>query len=478
MIVDFEKAENGTFSEEEILELNKSIKETNYNISFHAIEMFFIRYLNSYASAFINSARNLELYPRENTLKKLIKSYEHFKDIYNLYKFDNKVELREFISKFIKENGEYKYLSSKDKKFYKIRDNKRDAKTLKIVAEPVGLFASFIFIVDLKTETVITAELIRERKDSSELNSTKILKEEVDFFFTHSTYLQDLEKRLEEISSEDYCKYPKPPSNKEKLTGYILSNNLKLNYKDKFLIEDINSLSKKEKNKEEVETLYQLLLKDEKEKTEEIMNELYRGDHNHPSDNDIRKIQKKAGTMEIRTKKGRILNLDINRNMLTIIENKNSIPYLSSKARKLLELDPDVIRGVQIIILNDEGKMLIAKRSKFKKNGEVRIGAERWNFIGGKLDENELPEDAAKRETFEESGINIEDVIFLHEGLNPWDPLYDPFHAYLYATQITKETEIILNDEHTEYKFVSLSEIDDYNLLGYNRDELSDIILI
>jgi len=129
--------------------------------------------------------------------------------------------------------------------------------------------------------------------------------------------------------------------------------------------------------------------------------------------------------------------------------------------------------GVQIIVLNEKGQILIAKRSPFKYNKKPRIGACRWNLIGGKVDKGETNLIAAIRELKEEANIKIsgKDLIELKTEINEWDTRYDPFIATLYICTINKEMEknIELNDEHTEFKFISLKKLNKYNLLGYTK---------
>lgn len=64
--------------------------------------------------------------------------------------------------------------------------------------------------------------------------------------------------------------------------------------------------------------------------------------------------------------------------------------------------------GVGVMILK-EGKVLIGKRKSSHGEGE-------YSFPGGHLEYMESFEDCARRETFEEAGIKIKNLTFLHVG--------------------------------------------------------------
>ena len=60
--------------------------------------------------------------------------------------------------------------------------------------------------------------------------------------------------------------------------------------------------------------------------------------------------------------------------------------------------------GIGVLILKD-GKILMSKRKRSHGAGE-------YNFPGGHLEHGESFEECAKRETFEEAGIEIENIKF------------------------------------------------------------------
>ena len=58
--------------------------------------------------------------------------------------------------------------------------------------------------------------------------------------------------------------------------------------------------------------------------------------------------------------------------------------------------------GVAVIVMND-GRVLLGKRKGSHAEGT-------WSFPGGKLEFNESIEDCAKRETLEESGLEVTNI--------------------------------------------------------------------
>lgn len=61
-----------------------------------------------------------------------------------------------------------------------------------------------------------------------------------------------------------------------------------------------------------------------------------------------------------------------------------------------------VKKGVGVLIVNNEGKFLLAQRGE---NARSLNGY--WENIGGEIEVGEQPEDTAKRETLEEIGVDI-----------------------------------------------------------------------
>ena len=97
---------------------------------------------------------------------------------------------------------------------------------------------------------------------------------------------------------------------------------------------------------------------------------------------------------------------------------------------------------------NSDGKVLILKQD------------ESWKLPGGRLEDNETPQEGLSREIYEETGIkqyNIEKI------LNP--VLSESKNTYRVTFLCnTTEDSIILSDEHTEYAWVKLVDLDNYNI--------------
>lgn len=58
-----------------------------------------------------------------------------------------------------------------------------------------------------------------------------------------------------------------------------------------------------------------------------------------------------------------------------------------------------------ICLIKNKNKLLLLNRSKMPAMGM-------WNGVGGKIEDNETPVEGVIRETFEETGIQLKDVIY------------------------------------------------------------------
>lgn len=101
------------------------------------------------------------------------------------------------------------------------------------------------------------------------------------------------------------------------------------------------------------------------------------------------------------------------------------------------------IKIASVVLLNEDGKVLILQRSKNSKNNPGR-----WNFPGGHIDKGESPKEAAVRECEEEAGITPKKVEFLGN--------YGKMATFIGYTNEKPQ----LNYESDDWKFISKKDID------------------
>jgi len=108
-----------------------------------------------------------------------------------------------------------------------------------------------------------------------------------------------------------------------------------------------------------------------------------------------------------------------------------------------------MIEVVAAIIINEEGKILIAKRKSSLKMGGL------WEFPGGKVEKGEKYEDTAIRELKEEMNIDIQVMDYIGETIS--EHKEKPIKLIAFKC-IIKNGEISLTD-HDEYKWVRIDEL-------------------
>ncbi len=104
--------------------------------------------------------------------------------------------------------------------------------------------------------------------------------------------------------------------------------------------------------------------------------------------------------------------------------------------------------AVHGLIFNNEGKILLMLRSELDKDE-----ANCWDPPGGSLEKGEDIEKGFLRELNEEAGISAKNVsIFASHEV-------DDGSLGLYAAAETENTDVILSEEHSEYKWVTDTEL-------------------
>lgn len=106
-------------------------------------------------------------------------------------------------------------------------------------------------------------------------------------------------------------------------------------------------------------------------------------------------------------------------------------------------------------ILKKDDKILIAR----KREGKPLAGL--WEFPGGKIEQDETPEESLVRELMEEMEIKIS--VKGYVGKSIYDYGNGKVVELLGYTAEIIEGDIVLTD-HDKYIWVTLSEINNYNL--------------
>ena len=126
-------------------------------------------------------------------------------------------------------------------------------------------------------------------------------------------------------------------------------------------------------------------------------------------------------------------------------------------------------------LIEKDGKYLLIKRSKIKR-GLPNVYPSYWDIPVGSVEENELPREAALRETMEEVNQNLRIDKIIHED-SQFDSSNDTvFTRLVYAGRITEQRDIILDlEEHTDFVWISsLKDIESELIVPYLIDVFAD----
>ena len=130
-------------------------------------------------------------------------------------------------------------------------------------------------------------------------------------------------------------------------------------------------------------------------------------------------------------------------------------------------------RIITAFIINNN-KILILKRSD-----KVRSMKGLWSGVSGIIENNEIPINRAKIEIFEEVGIkeNKIKIIKSIEKIKISSPQYENHEWEVFPFLFeTKETEIKLNWENSEHKWINVNELKNYETVPSLDKILFDLL--
>lgn len=128
--------------------------------------------------------------------------------------------------------------------------------------------------------------------------------------------------------------------------------------------------------------------------------------------------------------------------------------------------------GVGALIFNDQGQILIAKRTN-----KVRNEPNKWEFPGGSVRFGEKCEDAVVREVKEEFDIKIKVITFLGlvDHIIPEQEQHWVSPSYI-AKLISGTLKIMEPDRCCEIKWVKISEINTQTLSSVCQVDLKNYV--
>jgi 8-oxo-dGTP pyrophosphatase MutT (NUDIX family) len=125
---------------------------------------------------------------------------------------------------------------------------------------------------------------------------------------------------------------------------------------------------------------------------------------------------------------------------------------------------------VTVLLVNDEKKILILKRSK-----KVRTYKGLWGGVAGYVEKDERPYETALKEIKEEVGLENEDV----ELLKQLDPIsftdyyeskkYD-WKIFPFLFKIKEKRKIKIDWEHSQYRWISSSQIQKFETVPHLKE--------
>ena len=134
------------------------------------------------------------------------------------------------------------------------------------------------------------------------------------------------------------------------------------------------------------------------------------------------------------------------------------------------------MRSTRIItaFIKNKDKILILKRSD-----KVRSMKGLWSGVSGIIENDEIPTNRAKIEIFEEVGIkeNKINLVKSIEKIKITSPQYENHEWEVFPFLFeTKETEIKLNWENSEHKWINVNELKNYETVPSLDKILFDLL--
>ena len=129
------------------------------------------------------------------------------------------------------------------------------------------------------------------------------------------------------------------------------------------------------------------------------------------------------------------------------------------------------------ILLNEKNEFLILKRTNYKNDGTEGL----WDIPGGSVDLDEDVNEAVKREVSEELQIDLINPKVFSVDSGKGNPSGQYMFVIFYCRDYDLKEGIKLSQEHSELKWISVNEMDNYkyylkdNRIQYIKDFLNSL---
>ena len=115
------------------------------------------------------------------------------------------------------------------------------------------------------------------------------------------------------------------------------------------------------------------------------------------------------------------------------------------------------IKMTVLCYIQNKDKTLMLHRTK--KQNDIHEG--KWNGIGGKIEYNESPEDAIKREAMEETGLSIKPIL---KGLVTYPQTNNDEYCMVFVFTAKKFTGKLIECNEGDLEWIKTKEIPKLNL--------------
>lgn len=125
-----------------------------------------------------------------------------------------------------------------------------------------------------------------------------------------------------------------------------------------------------------------------------------------------------------------------------------------------------------VVMIKRENTVLIGRRGMYRDDGTLRVNGGLWEFMGGKFEAGETPEEAAIREVMEETNLTIKNLKLKERKPITWpDMTYDVFTF----TAEYHDGELIAS-EHDTLIWCEINRLQEYSLLDFETKDVMGLL--